>query len=468
MIARPSYTLTVTPPGGAALNLTQYLAWSGGNQQMTITQNFGRQGDTAVIVLMDEFTATPHFTIQVMSQISLFDNIAGQSIFAGVINDPVLTPQGPRLFEWDLNCTDYTFYADNAVVKLIRIGATLDQIVVDLTNSADCGITAATVADGGFVSPGPVLPDFVLNYTSLSSAWRTLATLGSQATPYGWYVDENRALHFYDQSSALSSGVTFTTKPTAGGSVTEGHMILDSQFQYEWDGTSLYNRILVQGATQTIQGGSPTGISPAPPTDTWIGNGYQTAWPLRYTVSGTPTLYVGGVETTVTVVTPGEAVPAGWTVQQNTVGSFFLTVDTPPTAGTTIQAWYSYQVPVVAQASDFQSQAAYAGPNGGVFAEFYSDSSLTTVPMALAWAMRARQEYAFAAERITFDTSEDWMGWVRAGWTCTIDNELMPDSENDYALGINDTFIVTANRVTFGQGSDNSPYRQCEITAVRL
>lgn len=461
MVAPPNLTLTITPPGGSPSDYTRYLTYAGANQECTITQNFGRQGDTALLVLVDEYASVPNVIIKVMSQIKLVDNTASVTLFAGVVTDPVLTVTGPNRNEWNLNCTDYTIYADNAIERAVRNGETLDQVVIDLTNAAGCGITAAKVAAGGYVAPGPVLPSFVLNYSTLSGAWRTLAALGSQVTPYGWYVDENLKLHFYDQTTALASGVTFTTTPTTSGSLTEGHFLEDTQFGYEWDGTSIRNKILVQGATQTIPYGS---YITSPPTDTWQANGVDRSWPLRYTVTGSPVLLVGGASVSVTVVSGSGQATGAWVVEQNAVGAWFLIAASAPAAGTLLQIWYDYQVPIVAQAQDAASQATYTGPNGGVFAEFISDTSLTTMPMALARAMQDRTEYAFAAERATFDTSPDWIGWVRAGWTFTLNNRYIPDSQRGYALGVNDTFICVANRITFTEGG----YRTCQITSVRL
>lgn len=458
MVARPDLSLTITPPGGASASYQKYLAYSGHSQQMTITQNFGRQGDTATLPLVDEYDGTPHFYIPVMSQVRLYDGNCHQVLFAGVANDPAQSVTGPNRNEWTVNCTDYTFYADNQVVHGVFNGWTTDQVVIYLTNAANCGISAASTADGGFVAPGPQMANFILNYGSLSDAWRKLAVLAGASTPYGWYVDENRALHFYDASSAIDSGVTFTTDVTVGGSTTQGHVLLDGQDKYEWDGTSVHNKILVQGATQTIS--QP---STGPATDTWQSDGIQQAWPLRYTVSGTPTVRVGGTEVTVASVTPGTSSPAGWSCQQNTVGQYFLYVSSPPAAGAQIQAWYSYQVPVVAQATDYSSVATYAGPNGGVFAEFVSDSTLTTTPMATLRAQQERTEYAYAVERATFDTSEDFLGWVRAGQTCRYDNGYIYDFAGGH-WALNDTFLVTGNQVTFGTGG----YRQMQLTAVRL
>lgn len=460
MVATPSMTLTVTPPGGIATNYSQYLAWSGAGQQISIGQNFGRQGDTATFPLVDEYNGTtPHVVVPPLSQVSLRDNILSKVLFAGVANDPILQVTSPIRNEWALQCTDYTYYADNALVHGQFYGLTADQIVISLTQQANCGISAATIRKGGFVAPGPQLASVVLNWMTLSEAWRKLATLASQVTPYGWYVDENRKLHFYDATTALDSGVTFTTTPTVPGSTTEGHIALDGQFSYEWDGASIRNRILVQGATQTI-----TTSRKGKPTDTWRGDGYQQSWPLRYTLTGDPLLKINGVVKSVTVVSGGGSSSDAWVAEQNDVGSWFLHAASPPGSGARIQIWYDYQVPVIAQANDRASQQTYTGPNGGVYSMYISDTSLSTAPMALSRAKRERTEYAFAAERVTFNTTEEFIGWVRSGQVCRINNQFVPDSQRAYALGVNDTFLVIGNRIAFGAGG----YRQAQITAVRI
>jgi hypothetical protein len=465
VVAAPDLTLTLTPPGGSPAQYQHLLAYEGHDSPFTIAQNFGRQGDTAVLPLADDYSggspALPY--VQPMTLVSLYDGNCGQVLFAGVCHDPLMTVVSPRRNDWTLNCTDYTYYADNAIVHGVFNGLTADQVIIGLTNQADCGISAARRDGGGFVADGPAMANLVLNYGSLSSAWRKLAVLAGASTPYGWYVDENRALHFYDATTALDSGVTFTAIPTTGGSTTQGHMLDGSSNTYEWDGTSVHNRILVQGGTQTIPqpvGGASTA------TDTWRADGTQQAWPLRYTVSGTPTLHVGGVRQPVTVVTPGTAFPSsGWSLQQNAFGGFFLWKHHPaPPAGTLLQTWYSYSVPVVAQATDHASVARYAGPNGGIFAEFISDTTLTTAPMALSRAQQERTEYAFAAERASFTTAEDFLGWVRAGQVFRYVNPYVPDSQNSWAPGISDTFLAVANTVTFGKGG----YRQMAVTGVRI
>lgn len=468
VIPLPDLTFTITPPGGSPTNYTEFLGWDGMFQQLTISQNFGRQGDTATFCLVDEYRTTPNIPIiPVMSQVKLTDNRIGVVLFAGVINDPQLQIDGPTRNEWTLNCTDYTFYADNStpVIGTFNNFASQD-IVISLTEQADCGIDAAFTRNGGFVAPGPVLPSVVIGYQSLSAAWKTLAQLAGQVTPYGWYVDEDRHLHFYDSSTALNSGVTFTTHPTVGGSSTQGHVLSDSTQLYEWDGTTVHNRILVQGAAQLIF----TSVSLDPPTDTFRGDGVSVAWPLRFTFANIAGLHVSKRQTEVNLVPAGGPNSAGsvpdanWNIVQNNIGAYFLTANTPPAPGTLIQIWYSYNIPIVVQVNDRSSQTAFNGPNRGIFGEFISDTTLTTTSMALARAQRERQEYAFPAERATFNTSEDWVGWVRAGYTFRYINQFIPDVQNGNTIGIDDTFLCIQNRITF----DNGGYRTMQITAVRI
>lgn len=465
-IPAANMTLIITPPGGAPTDYSHNLAYTGASQSMTLNQQFGRQGDTAMLPLVDDYQgqSTPNFYIPVLSQVSLYDHNASTYVFAGVVNDPTLVVTGTNRNEWALSCTDYTFYADNALVKGTFNGMTIDQVVVEITAQAGCGITAASVASGGFVAPAPSIATISFNYVTLAAAWKQLAQLASQSAPYGWYVDQNLALHFVDPTTAINSGVTFTTSLTTGGSTTEGHVYEDTSFGYEWDGTTIHNLILIQGATQTIQQPVTGNV-----TDTWVGNGGQTAWPLKFTPSSIVRLTVSGVQTTVTMLNPGTTATADqtWVVTQNANGQWFLvTQGNAPGNGVKINMWYNYQVPVIAQASSPQSQATYTGPNNGMYAEYINDTTLTSVSMALARALRERTEYAFAAERTTFTTSEDWLGWVRAGQTFQYVNQYIPDAQNGYTWGLNDQFIVVSNSVSYVSGTGG--YRQMAITAVRV
>jgi hypothetical protein len=459
----PSISVSITPPGGSPTDYSTYLTYSGAYQQLGVNQNFGRQGDTATIPLVDDWQGrtTPHFYIPALSRIALTDNNTSTNLFAGVVTNPQLIVDGANRNEWSLQCTDYTFYADNAIVQGTFVGQSVDQIIIALTRQANCGITATSTAAGGFITPAPVLTQVNFNWVKLSDAWRRLAQLASSSTPYGWYVDQNLALHFFDSSTALSSGVTLTTTPTgSAGSTTQAHVTLDGSMSYDFDGTTIRNKIIVQGANQTVVT-SLTGN----PTDTWRADGTQNSWPLRYTVTGSPALTVNSASTSLTVVNAGGAAPSsGWSIQQNNIGQWFLIDTGTPSSGTVIKIWYNYIIPIVAQVNDFPSQTQYTGPNGGVYAEYINDTSLTTTSMALARAQRERTEYAFAAERINVTVAEDFLGWIRAGQTLTFTSTLAPDSQNSFNWGINASFLCISNQVTFGSRG----YRTMNLSAVRV
>lgn len=458
----PNLQLLITPPGGSATDYSRYMTYAGAYQQMGISQNFGRQGDTATITLTDDWqgSAHPNLFIPILSQIQLIDHTANVTLFAGVVTNPTLIVDGPNRNEWALQCTDYTFYADNAIVQGTFKGLSVDQIIVDLTAQANCGISAAKIANGGFIAPAPVLTETSFNWVTLSSAWKTLAQLASSSTPYGWYVDENRALHFFDSSRAISSGVTVTTTPTGtAGSTTQAHALTGGSLTYEFDGTTIRNRIIVQGANQTV-------LSPVTKaaTDTWQSNGTQTSWPLRYTVNSVLRLTLNGVVTSVTQANAGETVSAAWSVQQNSIGQWFLIARTAPSSGSIIKLWYDYQIPIVAQANDFPSQAQYTGPNGGVYTEYIQDTSLITTSMAVSRAQRERTEYAFAAERLTLTTGEDFLGYLRAGETIQFVSTLVPDTQNSNSWGINDTYLCISNQISW----QSNGYRRMNLSAVRI
>jgi hypothetical protein len=165
------------------------------------------------------------------------------------------------------------------------------------------------------------------------------------------------------------------------------------------------------------------------------------------------------------VVTGGGSTSAAWSVQQNAFGGWFLIAATAPAAGTSIKIWYDYQAPVIAQASDFPSQQTYTGPNGGIYSEFISDSTLSTTAMALSRAQRERVEYAFAAERLSFNATEEFFGYVRAGETFAATNFGIPDSRSSYSWGLTGaTFLCVSNTVTISTGG----YRRMQIRGVRL
>jgi len=503
-ILAPQISCYITPPNQPTVDYGQYLAYTGGRGSISISQNFGRQGDTASFNLIDPnysvgvppyLTVTPSFIFPAFSQIKLFDNTAyayflsqgyslsdaddAATLFAGYIQSPTLYINSPNEAEWALSCVDYSGYANASIVQSTFEGIPMGDAVVDLVKKANCGLEAALISQGGYVQPGPVIPRTIIHYTNLTSGLQKISKMASGQSAYGWYVDGNLNLHFYDQQQAPPSGVVVTDMPTTSGSLsyTECHIDQSQGLEYDFDGTTLYNRALVVGASKTLS----TKLS-GPATNTWTTNGKQTQWQLTHvpdiaaritaTASATstelPVVQVNGVQQTVSVYDGSSIVTTQWTIAQHPDGSWWLEV-TPgqgkvPASGATLAIWYRRRTTITAQADLKNSQKAIGGPNKGIFATVVNQSSISTTTAAYQRATRELAEYGHPQEKIIFTTTPEFIGTWRAGQTFILDSQLLLDSQNNFAPGLAAKFMITQQTMNVIQGG----FRQWQVTAVRV
>jgi hypothetical protein len=492
----PQIACYITPPHKPTVNYGNKLAYSGGNNQISVTQNFGRQGDTATFDLIDGNYASgeppnlvvhPTFVIPAFSVVKLIDTAAltyygdddRASIFYGYVAHPQLSLNGVSEMDWYLSCVDPGGYANASVVQAVYEGIPMGDAIVDVVRKSNCGVQANTIVNGGFVEKGPTLNRTVIHYTNLTKALQKISKMASSQSAYGWYIDSTMNLHFYDQQQAPDSGVTVTDTPTAAGllSYTECHMDLNQKITYDFDGSSLYNRALVVGASKTI-----TTTVKEKPLDTFVGDGSTTEFKMSYVPDTTvqsastakatkttlPVVTVNGVQQTITIYDGTTAVTNQWTIQQNPNGSWVLAV-TPnfgvtPGAGAKISLWYRYKLTITAQVDLKQSQNAIGGPNRGVFATVVSATSLDSTAAAHQRGARELAEYGHPQEKIQFYTSPEWIGVWRAGMTFILDSQFLLDSQRGFAPGLHAKFMITQQTVTFTQGG----FRQWQVTAVRV
>jgi len=241
--------------------------------------------------------------------------------------------------------------------------------------------------------------------------------------------------------------------------------------KYEFDGTSLYNRASVTGVTTTIHPKKK-----AAPTDTFVAGASQFAFNLSnipdpastnpiVTVNNTKQscLYSDGTGTQTTAFGPPQ-----WLVQQQANGSWALRVNfpdaSPPSGGSIINIWYPYQTSVTAQADDTQSQIAIGGPNKGIFAKGINARTLSDTSAAQQRAKREVKEYGRPQERITFTTTEEWVGLWQAGQSFTLKSSMLLDSQNNFTAPLNATFVITQASPNFTQDG----FRTWNITGVRV
>jgi hypothetical protein len=416
----------------------------------------------------------PHFSISPMATVELIDtnpalagNPAGNVLFAGLVTTPSLYLLSPTLYEWHLQCVDYTYYAETSITYGSFANGSMGSIISTETTIANCGITAKPVSEGGYVEDGPIIPLLNVNYTVLKKAWQTISNLADPSTIWGWYVDGSKQLHFYSLFNATSSGVTVTDTPTSQ-SIYECHMLLDGQMFYEWDGSSLKTQTIVTGSTT-----SKKWTQREPPVEQWIADGYRTSWPLSFSLppNANVAVEINGKRKSARVVQNFQAVVTSdflFMLADNVVWSLQVNPNAlnpqTPKAGSRVAVYYDYINPVIAVANDFQSQAIYDGPNHGIFSDLIRDSQLGTVQLAMMRAQGNIQEFGSIQEHLNFTASEDWEGWFRAGMTFQLKSSLLPDSQNNYAPGLTATYVISSLRMTI----ENNGYRQCQVDAIRI
>ena len=110
------------------------------------------------------------------------------------------------------------------------------------------------------------------------------------------------------------------------------------------------------------------------------------------------------------------------------------------------------------------SIAQYTGPNAGVYQMYLSDSTLTNAQMAYSRAGAELQQFALCEEKLSCTISADWPGHIRTGWACYVMLSSVPDSRNNWNLGLNDYFVVIQNQIRGIAGA----YREYDLVLVRF
>ncbi|MBT8160986.1 MULTISPECIES: hypothetical protein [Arthrobacter] len=445
-----SWTITATPEL-QLLVAGQDRTANFNQDQWSLSQDWGRQGDTASIILTDEFKTAPNFALPPMSTVELRDLNLGVLLFGGVATQPKSSRSG-NLMTWTLMCSSPAVYLQNRIVSSDYSGWTADAIVRDMLAQADCGITA------NHVEAGPIIDHFKgLNHT-VTQALQKLCHLASTTSTYGWWVDGGSDLHFAatTQADAQPSGVVLTDRVTSAATTMTGFYETDSQTYYQWDSSSLKTRVLVQG-------GSITRTT----TEQFVGDGTSRTFHLSYPVQTNPLNAVVQVNGVAAPVSDQTDATTPWLLVQGAPGVWSLSTQpggAPPASGAIVAVTYNYVTPVVAQAQSSAGIAAATGPNQGLFDTLITDSTLDGLEPAQARALRELEEYALSQERVVLVTTEDWPGWLTVGQSFRFQNGYFADSQNNYTPGIDDTFLVIQMRASGVAGG----FRTCSITGVRV
>jgi hypothetical protein len=471
--------------GGASISNVDMAAWfdQGSEDAWTVSQEWGRQGDTANMCLVDEHAdGQCSFAIPSLTTVQWTDTTYDKSLFGGVVTNPQWQERSPNLSVWTLACTDWVYYADTTYVVGEFSFQTADQILIELVTKANCGIKAALISNGGYIAPGPVIPYFRANYAKLSAVFSEVVKRASQSVTWGWYVDDDRSLHAYGLNQlSEASGISFTDVPVETGAtpLLGFYQADDTSFKYEWDGTQVYTSDIVRGSSITSHR-----------IDTFVTDGSaKQSMPLTYALhvetsstgisavvgfgssvvvgkSGQPTLS-GGIQEPVAISAQGVKPTTPLVLTQAANLQWFLTYGTsgPLAPGTKLLLMYKYDQPIVARADNLPLQKEYGGYNRGIFQTSVQDKGLLNWAQAFQIAQSEIIRYGQPQERITFTTTDDWPGHIQVGETFEWTNALTPDSENNYQPGISRTFMATS--ITISPSSKGAGFRTYQITGVR-
>jgi len=390
-----------------------------------VMQQWSRQGATADFYLVDEHPDTPNqlsFVCPPQCTVVVTDPALGTTIFAGVCQQPDMKWEGPNLATWHLACRDWTILADMTIVAGDFISKTADFIIKALVAQQPCGLTTVNVM------PGPVINRAKIKHQSLTSALKNVEQLASKpGAQFGYYIDENRDIHFYNQDLAPDSGITFTDD-TVPDTTTLGHF--DRAWNYFWDATSVRNDILLRGASLTeIQ------------QDKFTGDGQTQFFAMTYVPDTTTftswSVLLNGVAKTL-AIDNGQAPTTDFIVTKASlmygIGHWWLqAVYGTPSNTDTIAFNYEFLQPVVTRVQDLGSISSMAQlPNGGHFQMYIADPTLVNTLAAKDRGFRELAEYSVAQERIEMEVTEQWPGHIRAGTLFTLINKAVPDFANSY------------------------------------
>lgn len=303
--------------------------------------------------------------------VTLYDTDGLTIIFGGVVINTEERIDG-LLKYLHVECKDYTHTLDRYLVLGRYEGETVSAIISDiLTNYTDGTFTMTGVTDT------TVVELIVFNYLTVSEALKKLAiTLGD----YSWYVDYEKDIHFYANSTQLAP-----------------FNLLDDSENFDWNSLEFTSSISQIRNSIVLRGGTTTGTAF---TDYKIADGQQNTFFVGYdlvsytfykALAATPSTFV-----TLTVGADGVADPTTVDVLYNPVTGLirFANANTP--AVNDVIKWTGTPTyPLIAKMVDAASVSAF-----GIYEYVIVDKNI--------------QSTSAASQRLSAELAK-WAGQVDGG-----------------------------------------------------
>lgn len=308
----------------------------------------------------------------------------GTRIFAGVIIrvDEVSESLGLR---YAVECKDYSHFLDRKLV-LERFR---DETVEDIIEFIRAKYAPDFTLSG--VSVATVVKSITFNRVTVSECFQTLA----ERLNYSWYVDYNKAIHFFATNDELAPfGITDTT-----------NAIRDS-LEITSDISQLRNRILVEGGEEEGNQVTEQFIAPSDVEE-------RKVYRLAYKYAEKPTVEVNNVEVDVGIeyLDDETAFDAYWSYAEKYI-RFRDTQE--PAASDTVEVIGIPLFPIFVSRSDNDSIDTY-----GVYEFAKTDRTIRSRDEALQYALSELNAYKDGVREGGFETYE---AGLKAGQVINIDS----------------------------------------------
>lgn len=178
--------------------------------------------------------------------------------FGGVLMNPVEDELAAGVMLYQCNSRDYGYWADRRLIVNDFTPDTAGNMIKYAVNNWSSGFTTNNVQQG------PQAPYQKIDYVPLTKFIKKLADLFS----YGWYIDYYKDVHFFEFETFLSP-LPNNQLNTDDGSCAQYY----GKLQLSEDVSQVRNRVYLKGwkagAQYTV-------------TDTFVANGQNTSFPLKY------------------------------------------------------------------------------------------------------------------------------------------------------------------------------------------
>jgi hypothetical protein len=339
---------------GAGVNIITTIAGVDVNpDDIYISDVLNAEVNTLECVIYGAYSARP-LCGQEIIMTHLEDTSVRVTVFGGRITNVKPFKLNNTYFRFEISASDYTASLDKLLVKETYTGNTINEIISDIITNYTTGFTIT-----GVESPGPTIDKIQFNYKPVSECIQTLADY----TGYDWFVDYAKDIKFFSLDTSITN---------APIELLDGGTQFDA-LELNYDNTQIRNKVIVRGGYY---------LSSPYTQDAITAIAGQKEFNLAYKPSNLTVTINGGAPETVGIEFIDAAGGHAFLLNYN---EKLLKADTATfTGGEIVAITYKYEIPVIVNLEDGDSQTALAAIEGGtgIHEHIIFDNNITDLDAA--------------------------------------------------------------------------------------